>query len=72
MQYGMGLGSYCLTRLPNYWDVRDETEVTTSIEGGNLTYLTDWEVTLEDASEERLYLTYRDDSDVWPNWSNDF
>lgn len=38
--YGMSMDSYCLTRLPTYWSVREETEVTTSITGGNLTFLT--------------------------------
>lgn len=70
--YGMSVNSYCLIRIPTYWTVREETVVTTSITGGNLTYITQWPVNLKDGSDQDLYLTYHADVDIWPQWTNDF
>lgn len=75
MRYGMGQDSWCLVRIPTYWEIVEDTEVTTSsaweTDYGNMTEITHWEVTTASNTEETLYLVYHG-QDVWPHHTNDF
>lgn len=77
MLYGMAEGSWCLVKLPKYFQPTSESTLVSS--KGNLTEVTMW--TIKGSSspsisspfpDDRLYLTYHGGEDVWPWHTNDF